>query len=335
MDTSALLTRALLFMEDGEWTKADECCERVLDVEPENPRAHITKLMVQLKVSREEELGDAQASYAGWSSYCHACRYADEETRQRLEQYLQSTQERIRQREETQRQEKDKRQKESFYQEACRYQKALPREQSLRDALRLFNLIPDYADSKERAQECQRQLLQQEERDKKLRIEREKKQRQRKIKRWVTAVVVAGLIAIVVLCVSVGNAHKAQDIQDRLTGMEFTGTYNVIDSYSSNGSWGVVRELTRYEVTYQFAEYGTVIVDTVKRNDGGAHISVNGDRQWDSETWDTEVVNGGEVHISLFGTITVRIDGRDCVLNLDSNGDPVSFLIDETTYTKK
>ncbi len=39
-DTEPLLKRAFMFLEDGNWSEADEYCEKVLDIEPENAKAY-------------------------------------------------------------------------------------------------------------------------------------------------------------------------------------------------------------------------------------------------------------------------------------------------------
>lgn len=51
-----LLKRAKLFMEDGSFTKADEFCEVVLNLDPENARAYLYKAMVKARVNTEDEL---------------------------------------------------------------------------------------------------------------------------------------------------------------------------------------------------------------------------------------------------------------------------------------
>lgn len=51
-----LLKRARMFIEDGDLTKADEFCEVVLNLDPENARAYLYKAMVKARVSSEEEL---------------------------------------------------------------------------------------------------------------------------------------------------------------------------------------------------------------------------------------------------------------------------------------
>ena len=48
--TEALLKRVVLLMEDGDWQKADELLEQVLNNDPENAQAYFGKVLVQLKL---------------------------------------------------------------------------------------------------------------------------------------------------------------------------------------------------------------------------------------------------------------------------------------------
>ena len=45
-----LVKRIFAFLEDGEWRRAEEYCERVLDYDIENAYAYLGKLMIELKV---------------------------------------------------------------------------------------------------------------------------------------------------------------------------------------------------------------------------------------------------------------------------------------------
>lgn len=40
-NTAPLLKRAFIFLEDGDWSSADEYCEKVLDLDPENAQAYL------------------------------------------------------------------------------------------------------------------------------------------------------------------------------------------------------------------------------------------------------------------------------------------------------
>lgn len=55
-DIAPLLKRAFIFLEDGNWKDADEYCERVLDIDPENAQAYLGKLMAELKVHKQDDL---------------------------------------------------------------------------------------------------------------------------------------------------------------------------------------------------------------------------------------------------------------------------------------
>ena len=57
---SSLLKRAFIFLEDGDFDKADDYCEKVLDIEPENALAYLGKLMVEQRVRKREELADGR-----------------------------------------------------------------------------------------------------------------------------------------------------------------------------------------------------------------------------------------------------------------------------------
>ena len=56
--TAPLLKRVFLFLEDGNWTEADEYCEKVLDLDPECAEAYLGKLMAELQVKNQKELAE-------------------------------------------------------------------------------------------------------------------------------------------------------------------------------------------------------------------------------------------------------------------------------------
>ena len=73
-----LLKRVSLFLEDGDWAKADEYCEKVLDQDPENAEAYLGKLMAELHVRTRAELGKLSQDFGGYKNYQKALRYGDE-----------------------------------------------------------------------------------------------------------------------------------------------------------------------------------------------------------------------------------------------------------------
>lgn len=87
-DIAPLLKRAFIFLEDGNWKDADEYCERVLDIDPENAEAYLGKLMAELKVHKQDDLAKLETSFDENDNYIKAARYADEKLCEKLNSYL-------------------------------------------------------------------------------------------------------------------------------------------------------------------------------------------------------------------------------------------------------
>ena len=77
-DIAPILKRAFIFLEDGNWKDADEYCERVLDLDPENAQAYLGKLMAELKVHKQDDLAKLETSFDESDNYIKASRYANE-----------------------------------------------------------------------------------------------------------------------------------------------------------------------------------------------------------------------------------------------------------------
>ena len=71
------LRRAFLFVEDGEWEKADAYFERVLDEEPENAYAYLGKLLVERKAADLEQLSQNAEMIKESKYYRRALQFAD------------------------------------------------------------------------------------------------------------------------------------------------------------------------------------------------------------------------------------------------------------------
>lgn len=92
--TEPLLKRAYLFIEENNFTKAGEYFERILDMNPEEPRAYAGKLMVQFGVNREELLSQATQPLDGSPCYAKIMSFGDDAMRARFTAYNQSAAER-------------------------------------------------------------------------------------------------------------------------------------------------------------------------------------------------------------------------------------------------
>ena len=138
-----LLRRAYLFLEDGDWQSADEYFERVLDMEPENARAYLGKLMAELHVKKQEQLKSCAEPFDHLSNYKKAMRFGDEA----LQRMLTDSVDYIRRRNEHARLEK-------LYKAACEARDNASDEENYLHAAQLYEEIGRYKDSAQQAQQC-------------------------------------------------------------------------------------------------------------------------------------------------------------------------------------
>lgn len=54
-----------MFLEDGNFDEADEYCEKVLDIDPENAQAYLGKLMSELRVETQDRIKNAAEPFDG------------------------------------------------------------------------------------------------------------------------------------------------------------------------------------------------------------------------------------------------------------------------------
>lgn len=90
-----LLKRAYMFLEDGDWEKADSFFEQVLNLDPENAKAYVGKLMAELHVHKQDELGNCNYPIESNNNYQKAIRFADAGLASTLKGYTENIQKRI------------------------------------------------------------------------------------------------------------------------------------------------------------------------------------------------------------------------------------------------
>ena len=83
-NTAPLLRRAFMFLEDGNFASADEYCEKVLDLDPENAEAYLGKLMAELKVRNRDALKDQPQPFDDRNNYKKAYRFGDDKLKAKL-----------------------------------------------------------------------------------------------------------------------------------------------------------------------------------------------------------------------------------------------------------
>ena len=167
-----LLERAFMFLEDGDWAKADDFCEQVLNLEPKNALAYLGKLMAEVHSRKREQLKDCADPFDNRNSYQKAIRFGDDKLKNELTRINDSIKARIA---EENRQAEEAR-KEGVYHQA---QDAMSRAQlahsravndvthgrtsiykedaiirDYRGAVTLFSSIHDYKDAADKEKEC-------------------------------------------------------------------------------------------------------------------------------------------------------------------------------------
>ena len=80
----SLLKRVFMFLADGEWQNANEYCEKVLDIDPENGQAYLGKLMVDLRIKNIDDFIDVKSDYESNKNYKKVILFGDETTKTRL-----------------------------------------------------------------------------------------------------------------------------------------------------------------------------------------------------------------------------------------------------------
>ena len=138
-----LLERAFMFLEDGDFARADEFCEQVLNQDPKCAEAYLGKLMAEHNVRRREDLKDWGSPFDSNNNYQKALRFADSTLQKELIGYI----EHINKRNENAR-------LEGIYTEARNAMNHAIGEVGFLEAARKFESIKTYKDSATLAEKC-------------------------------------------------------------------------------------------------------------------------------------------------------------------------------------
>ena len=139
---SSKIERIFLFLESGDWTKANEYCEKVLDLEPKNAKAYLGKLMSWLKIKTKEELKNCTEPFDNNPNCVFACRFDAEIGKQ-----LEADNQYIRERNETAR-------KQAVYDNAFEVMKKAYTDVEFKKAATIFATINGFKDAGELAEKC-------------------------------------------------------------------------------------------------------------------------------------------------------------------------------------
>ncbi len=86
-NVAPLLKRVFMYLEDEDFDSADEYCERILDIDPENALGYLGKLMAELHVRKQEDLPDQWQPFDTNINYQKILRFGDEKLKATLTGY--------------------------------------------------------------------------------------------------------------------------------------------------------------------------------------------------------------------------------------------------------
>lgn len=142
-NTAPLLKRAFIFLEDGDWSSADEYCEKVLDLDPECAQAYLGKLMAELRVRKVDELANCEQSFDDKDNYRKVMRFGGETLRDTLEGYITKINDR-----------NENARLAGIYNDAANAMSRADSENAYRSAADRFKSIPGFKDANALAESC-------------------------------------------------------------------------------------------------------------------------------------------------------------------------------------
>lgn len=142
-NVAPLLKRVFMFLEDKEWDNADEYCEKVLDLDPENAEAYLGKLMAEKRFSRKECLQNSDMPFDDSNHYQKVMRFGSDE----LKIFLESSNAVIVERNEINR-------KKGIYSKAVSLMEMATTESAFMEAAVEFEQIEGFLDANEKIEKC-------------------------------------------------------------------------------------------------------------------------------------------------------------------------------------
>ena len=234
-----LLRRAFLFLEDGDWASADEYCERVLDLEPENAEAYLGKLMAELRCSRREALRACQAPFDGSDNYQKALRFGGAALKEELSDAAKTVREREAQR-----------RLQARYEAAARRLQEPCTPEAYREAAAAFAHISGYRDADARAQDCLRRA---EELEQRRAAEQAQRLRTQKRLRRTAIIALPAALALLVISIVVTQRIAYRQAEELLEA----GRYEeAASAFSAYGEYRDSAQLHRYATAMALLETG-------------------------------------------------------------------------------
>ena len=230
-NANPLLRRAFMFLEDGEWAKADDFCERVLDLDPENAQGYLVKLMAELHVRRQEDLPNCKQPFDRSNNFKNAVRFGDKALKDELNGCITHIAEICR--------------KDSIYANA-RSQMTGNAVSGYEAAIKTFSTISGWKDADEQINACQRKIEEIKAKEDADRLERERRAKERRIaaekaakkrKRTiaiVTPIIVACIAFVIVLTTVIIPKQKLNKAMALLDSGDYDAAYALLEDIGNN-----------------------------------------------------------------------------------------------------
>lgn len=227
-----LLKRAFMFLEDGEWQKAEAFCEQVLNRDPENAYAYLGELLAELHVKKPNDLKNHMSPFDQLANYKKAMRFGDNNLKNSLAACAKHTNDRIGQA-----------RMEMNYNNAVNAMNTANSEGAYKNAAEAFRDISGYKDADEKMAACQKKAE-----EEKVKEERKKKKKSKKYTIIVFSFLACVAIGVLLPSVIIPNAkyHKAVALMK-------DGKYDEAYAEFEKLQWYKDSETQLYEVRYQEA----------------------------------------------------------------------------------
>ena len=142
-NSSALIKRGYLALEDGEWDKADDFFEQALNQDAEDAQAYLGKLMAELHVKTKEDLKKCKEPFDNNNQYKKVIRFGNEKLKSELTSYISYIKET-----------NELNRLENAYSKALQQMNTALTEGAFKVAAAAFREISGYKDSKELSEQC-------------------------------------------------------------------------------------------------------------------------------------------------------------------------------------
>ncbi len=140
---TSLLKRAFMFLEDGDFDRADDFCEQVLNIDPENAEAYLGKLLIELRVKTGKDLKNCSSPFDNRQNYKKIMRYGDEDLKVNLKKCIEIINTRV-----------ENERIENIYNSAKSIMDSAKTEDGYKDAAIEFRSIKNYKDSSALYEKC-------------------------------------------------------------------------------------------------------------------------------------------------------------------------------------